>query len=133
MSFVLTLCCCKNKLKLIKFALKNKTKIRVFHASVSCGIADGWSSYLLCSTISMTTSSPIWPYSHCLIALAGHPLCQVTSTCCSLTWNILPPDLHMVSAPGSSCHRPCPQHGPLPPPALGFSLAWSPCAHGLCS
>ena len=39
-------------------------------------------------------------------------------------WNILPPDLHMVSAPGSSCHRPCPQHGPLPPPALGFSLAW---------
>ena len=30
-------------------------------------------------------------------------------------WNILPPDLHMVSAPGSSCHCPCPQHSPLPP------------------
>ena len=29
----------------------------------------------------------------CLIALAGHPPSQAISTCCSLTWNILPPGI----------------------------------------
>ena len=47
MSFVLTLCCFKNKLRLIKLAPKVKTKVTVFCTSVSCGIADGWSSYHL--------------------------------------------------------------------------------------
>lgn len=47
-------------------------------------------------------------------------------------WNILPPDLHMVSAPGSSCRCPCPQHSSLLPPAVGFSLAWITTCYMAC-